>query len=237
LAALTGFSAGVSVFVNGQPVSTASVNDIGGQPGVIAPLDDQPLPTGALSGEQLDALKAERAAFYGADPLTTFIQRWWLARAFPSAPAEALATVFPPEDGPVDLGASYPGGIDGAAVTWVRRDPDAPAFGTGEVDLGGGSNRVAYAYTTLVSDEDRDVVFLAGSDDGIKVWVNGEEVWRNNAFRPVVPDDDRFPVRLKAGDNTVLLKITQGGGGWGFCLRVTDLDGRPLIAGPLDVKE
>ena len=229
VAVLSGFAGGVQVLLNGQPALTET-GSIDGKPVIFVPLDGKALTDKATMIEDLRARRAAVEAAKGIDPAQTRIAAWHLARSFPADPAKALATVFPPEQGVVDLAASYPGGIDGKPVTWEKRAVKAP-FGPDIIDLGTAANRVAYAYTTLVSDADREVQFCAGSDDGLVVWVNGTEAWRNDASRACVPDDDRFAVKLTKGANRVLLKITQGGGGWAYCLRVTDRFGLPLPAG------
>lgn len=90
-------------------------------------------------------------------------------------------------------------------------------------------NVVAYAWIEVESPADQDVLLKLGSDDGVAVWVNGERVHANPAARPVQADEDTARARLVKGPNSILLKITQGGGGWGYCLRVTDPDGKPLV--------
>ena len=92
----------------------------------------------------------------------------------------------------------------------------------------GGSDRVAYARAIIVSPQETQARFELGSDDGIKVWLNGQLVHSNNALRAVQQGEDKVDVQLRRGENEVLLKITQGGQDWGFCLRVTDLDGSPM---------
>jgi hypothetical protein len=67
-----------------------------------------------------------------------------------------------------------------------------------------------------------------GSDDGLKVWLNGRVVHANNAVRPCSPGQDKVKVKLKAGANDLLLKVTQGGGEWSACCRVRSPDGQPL---------
>ena len=80
----------------------------------------------------------------------------------------------------------------------------------------------AYAATTLVSDSERTVTFLMGSDDGIAVWVNGENVLSHDILRGVTKDQEKTEVTLKKGENTVLIKITESIGGWGFYFRIVD---------------
>ena len=66
---------------------------------------------------------------------------------------------------------------------------------------------------------------LLGSDDGVRVWVNGGLVHTNPTYRAAEPDLDRVSVRLLKGWNRVLVKDLQGAGGWGFYLRFADREG------------
>jgi hypothetical protein len=67
-----------------------------------------------------------------------------------------------------------------------------------------------------------------GTDDGVKVWWNGALVHANNTARAVTVNADRVDVALRQGWNTLLLKITQNNQGWGFCVRLTQPDGKRL---------
>ena len=89
----------------------------------------------------------------------------------------------------------------------------------------GGDNRAAYLRTNVWSDKSRKVLLELGSDDGIKVWLNGQVVHANNATRPAGPGQDKVEVTLKQGWNPLLLKVTQGGGEWAVCARIRQLDG------------
>jgi hypothetical protein len=89
----------------------------------------------------------------------------------------------------------------------------------------GGDNRTAYLRTNVWSDKSRKVLLELGSDDGIKVWLNGQVVHANNATRPAGPGQDKVEVTLKQGWNPLMLKVTQGGGEWAVCARIRRLDG------------
>lgn len=91
-----------------------------------------------------------------------------------------------------------------------------------------GARVLAYAYTEIEVDADREVLFKMGSDDGMACWVNGERVHYVLAGRSLVIDEDVKKVKLRKGRNRVLLKIQQVGGDWGFALRITDVEGKPL---------
>lgn len=87
----------------------------------------------------------------------------------------------------------------------------------------GASDAVAYAYREISSERDTYAALGLGSDDGIKVWINGRLVFRRRVFRSLKPNDDLLRVRLNKGINRFLVKVEQGGGDWGLCLRLMDL--------------
>jgi CubicO group peptidase (beta-lactamase class C family) len=63
-------------------------------------------------------------------------------------------------------------------------------------------------------------VFLGlGSNDAVKVWLNGTLVHEHWVMRPVRKDDDLVQLDLQPGRNTLLLKVLNGSGGWGFMCR------------------
>ena len=118
-----------------------------------------------------------------------------------------------------------------AEVPWQVYSLETNAGAPWTIDfqaLLGGDDRAAYLRTTLVASEAMDVTGLAGSDDGIKVWVNGKEVHAIDATRGLTPDEDKFPVSLKAGENTLLVKVINGGGSWSSCLRLVNAEGNPV---------
>jgi HEAT repeat protein len=89
----------------------------------------------------------------------------------------------------------------------------------------GAENCAAYLRTTLIVPDECPAVLLMGSDDGVKAWLNGAVVHRHNVDRPEVPDEDVVPVHLNKGANELVLKISQGGGGWGACARIAGVNG------------
>lgn len=89
-------------------------------------------------------------------------------------------------------------------------------------------NVVAYAEAEFVSPVAGPAVLGIGSDDGVVVWLNGERVHQNNAARPVTVDEDKVTVTLREGTNRIVLKVLQGGGQWGYTVRVMTSDGTPI---------
>jgi type 1 glutamine amidotransferase/HEAT repeat protein len=86
--------------------------------------------------------------------------------------------------------------------------------------LFGGDNRVAYLCANVVADTDCEADLGVGSDDGVKVWLNGELTVSNNATRPVRKDEDKASVHLNKGDNILLVKISNSSANWGGCVSV-----------------
>ena len=81
----------------------------------------------------------------------------------------------------------------------------------------------SYALINLVSDTDRfNLTMRVGSDDSIKVWLNGEVVHKNAAFRGTNDFQDEFTVDLKAGSNLLLVKVDDIGGQWGMFVGIED---------------
>ena len=89
-------------------------------------------------------------------------------------------------------------------------------------------NVCGYVKTAVWSETEQKARLELGSDDGIKVWLNGEVVHQNNATRACRPAEDVVNVTLKKGWNTLMLKITQGGSDWSFCCGIKAADGAPI---------
>jgi hypothetical protein len=108
--------------------------------------------------------------------------------------------------------------VDGQKYTWERvkaRD--------GYVDLlEGGSHDycVGYAWTELEAPQALDGWLGIGSDDGIKIWLNGELVHDRWVRRISRIDDDIVPLHLRAGRNGLLIKIQNATIDWSFICRL-----------------
>jgi hypothetical protein len=82
---------------------------------------------------------------------------------------------------------------------------------------------VGYAWAQVDMTEETPAVLGIGSDDCIKVWLNGELVHEHRGGRGAVPDSDHVPVTFKKGKNQLVLKILNYGGSWGFACRLLEL--------------
>jgi len=152
-----------------------------------------------------------------------FITEWRLVGPFEAADMDDLPTAYPPETETAP--AKNYKGKGGATVAWRTVKADAAGYvrldGLVEPD----EKAVVYAAAYVLSPDDRAADLLLGSDDGVRVWVNGALVHTNPAYRAAEPDLDRVAVRLKKGWNRLLIKVLQGAGGWGYFVRFADPEG------------
>jgi len=89
-------------------------------------------------------------------------------------------------------------------------------------------NAVAYAACILDCPVAARALLEIGSNDGVKVWLNGKQVHLSRRPRPWTPDEDKVAVRLRPGRNRLLLKVDQLSGGWGFSVKLLNILEEPL---------
>ena len=153
-----------------------------------------------------------------AQALTDMIESWEIAGPFDPGTARGnqgnIDIPFTPETQPDN-------------VNWTEVGPKE-SFGYIHLDsilgLDGpkSDNQVAYARTILNSPDERQITLGLGSDDWVKVWINGDEVHSYASPRSAFPDQDLIQIPLQAGDNQLLLKIGNVADSWRFCLRIKE---------------
>lgn len=155
-----------------------------------------------------------------ASPL---VKHYMILGPFPRTDVETIDKTLTPGNR-LDLKATYTD-MHGRAIEWREATTVGDGFLNLGTNLGFESAAVGYALVYIYAPEATDSVLLLGSDDGATVWLNGSEIYRIDANRPPIPDEDAVPCRLNAGWNEVLCKVSQEGWGWGLYLRFTDVDG------------
>ncbi len=86
----------------------------------------------------------------------------------------------------------------------------------------------SYALYTYNSDKAQRVTMKTGSDDSIKVWINGEEVFKNAVNRGRGMWQDEFAINLNQGDNLIMVKVSEAGGGWGMHVGISETPFVPI---------
>jgi mono/diheme cytochrome c family protein len=136
---------------------------------------------------------------------------WSKLGPFPAHDAnEAFAKDFGPEK-ELDLQKSY-----GDKKWEAQKDYKDGAV----VSLGLPDNAAVYLYRTLTVSRAASYAVSLGSDDGLKVWLNGKELLAKNVGRGAAPDQDKVTLELEAGENRFLLKVNNGGGASGFYFKI-----------------
>ena len=91
----------------------------------------------------------------------------------------------------------------------INEMTDALGWGSGSEVY----DHVVYGSVTLDSPREQDTTMLVGSDDEVKVWLNGGLVHYNPVLRGAGDFQDSFSVTLKQGPNVLLVAVDNRGHG------------------------
>ena len=91
----------------------------------------------------------------------------------------------------------------------INKVMNATGLGTGNIEY-----HVAYGYISLDSPDEQNTRMFVGSDDAVKVWLNGVLVHDNPVDRGATDYQEDFPVTLKQGTNILLVVVYELWGGW-----------------------
>ena len=139
---------------------------------------------------------------------------WAMVGPFPAATFDAAYdTAFPPEK-LVDFTAAYYQGKE----RWASH----PEWIDGKSYELNSQNSAYYLYRTIHAPRAQALALSFGSDDAIKVWLNGRQILADKVTRAVAPDQEKITVTLNAGANTLLVKIVNGGGLGGFYFKAQE---------------
>ncbi|HZF00162.1 MAG TPA: HEAT repeat domain-containing protein [Planctomycetota bacterium] len=140
------------------------------------------------------------------------ILEWMILGSFPSPCAEPFAVDSPPLSREFKDAQNRP-------IQWKKAKVSAEF---GMVNLRNqmtiADDATAYAVTELESPAERAVQFVAGSDDTMTVWLNGQKIFEDLNNHGWKWDAYHFGGTLKTGKNVVVVKCANSGGGWEFSL-------------------
>jgi glucose/arabinose dehydrogenase len=157
-------------------------------------------------------------------PMT--VEPWYVIGPFDNSGRDKHDVVYAPETR-IDVEATHHG-KDDREIRWRRVADDEWVLHNLQHY---GNDGIAYLYRQFECGRNAVVDFEMGSDDGLKLWVNGRVVVDADVYRGFNISDHRVKIPLREGRNTILAKVTQGGGGWQFQMRPR-LD--PRVAAWLD---
>ncbi|MFP4055380.1 MAG: HEAT repeat domain-containing protein [Candidatus Brocadiia bacterium] len=119
-------------------------------------------------------------------------------------------------------------GAKGVAWKQVAATGQQPGFLDLNEVVGRHENSSAYLKAQVWSPREQKARLEVGSDDGVKVWLDGQVVLDRDVARSFTLDEDRVAVTLKEGWNALRLQVTQGGGDWSVAVRLRAPDGSGL---------
>jgi hypothetical protein len=177
-----------------------------------------------LVARQLKGLGVEvdLAAHFG------FLRTWMLLGPFDNRDGAGFNTAFAPEKG-LDLARTYEG-KGGAKLHWVEYTTTDP-YGVVDLNraLGKHPGATAYAFTAVHSPTDQVVEVRAGSENAVKIFLNGRLIFSREEYHHGMRMDQHVGRgKLRTGRNEILVKVCQNeqpeawAQVWSFQLRVCD---------------
>ncbi len=103
--------------------------------------------------------------------------------------------------------------------------------------VAGGDHCIVYLKTRVFCPKEQSVALEIGTDDGVKLWINGTLVHANNAVRGFTAGQDKAKAELKQGWNDFLVKVTQHTAGCAASVRVMAADGKAIPGLRVEAKE
>lgn len=162
--------------------------------------------------------RAERAAVPAPETLLR-PGGWYGIGPFDASSVPGAQHPFPPDHDPA---AARPmQGRNGPVVWQALPEPKQPGdpvyldFSTGPI-----TDSTFYVRRTYRCPRPTPVTIHTGSDEGLMLWVNDELLLHQAGARPLRKNSDVARVLLPAGENVILLKLTNAEGGCGFSLWV-----------------
>ncbi len=174
------------------------------------------------------AIAVEELAKFGVDSTPYakrrgYVTRWLVLGPFPGGEDRTLDTpYFHEQRGDAAESVEY----EEKVYQWREAEADGlPAI----LDLDGESpGNTAYGHTRILSSVWKPAELHIGCEGGLKVWLNGKEIYRAETEGPLQAGEHRIPVVLSPAINRILVKVLQSGTGGRYCVRLTDRRGQPL---------
>ena len=166
-----------------------------------------------------------------------FLMNWKLIAPFDNTDKKGFAVAYPPEK-ELDFTREYASKEAGVMARWTDGATE-DEYGIVDVAklLMPWKGAVAYAAAEFDSPAERAIDIRLGTPNSWKVWLNGELLFaREEYHRGMSLDQYRMRGQLKAGKNTILIKLCQNeqteewAQRWQFQLRVCDATGTAVLS-------
>jgi hypothetical protein len=163
------------------------------------------------------------APAFAEDDATPYVPKWAVCGPFANDNGGGFDTAYGPEkEKPLDAKSQYDG--LGGKVSWEAAEANDGVLNFLGTSFQNKENVCAYAWVKVKAPKEMSAKLSIGSDDGLKVWLNGAVVHSNAVDRGLTKDEDTVTLKLKAGENDLVCKVTQGGGDWSLAARLLKAD-------------
>jgi len=175
---------------------------------------------------------------------------WQIMGPFAHGEPENLTLTHPPERFLEDMtGGEYwfpaENGVEvaGKMMQWKAAASTNPRgkelFDVGRFNLAAltgnpGAQQAAYLYCPIQTDLATEQKIFFGSDDGLRMWLNGELVCESNESRGTNAYQENVTLRLVPGINHLMVKVAQNGGTWAFEMQSPRFENQAAINSAVD---
>jgi hypothetical protein len=200
---------------NGKTVHTQKI------PGVVVPVEAPPMREPRPGQSIVRTVEVECSIGRFSKEVSrrdSYLSRWNVLGPFEFDPKKALARqAFGPELKSLGLGSVFEGS-NGAKVCWQRAETTDARIVDFKRYFKEFRSRLAYGVTFVHSDKAQPVTFRVYSDDGVVLWLNGRRLFVDDRPRGIFDGADVVKGSLKAGNNVLMVKVSNYSGDW--CFRV-----------------
>ena len=153
------------------------------------------------------------------------VSSWWIIGPFDAKESASWADKEFPEDG-VDLNKEH--AFDKRKARWRRVAADKKGVLHLTRRFRPANGVAGYAYSTAHVEHDVAATLHLACDGGVRVWVNGALV--HSRLEPSKLNDaaEKIDVKLRAGNNVLLVKACHGKGKWRLAARLKGAGGKDL---------
>jgi len=112
---------------------------------------------------------------------------------------------------------------NGKNIKWIKFSSSYSDRVALNEELDAHEKAVSYAFCTLESPEEKEVLASVGSSGTIEIFCNGISVYKGSGSKNLIIDEYQVPLKLKSGKNRILLKIEKNSTDWDFSFKLKDV--------------
>jgi hypothetical protein len=160
----------------------------------------------------VDAAFTRAAVVAGGDPQVFLDVGWWVVGPYPSN----LLASYPPESSPDPSlpvnGVPLAPRESPSVLHWQHLRPGLADFENVLTPRTDAADISAYALAHVYAPAERPATLAIGGVNPMRAWLNERLIYEYDPARPSPEERDLVPVTLRAGRNTLLVKVATGDG-------------------------